>query len=217
MRLVSFAAVGVAAVGFAVVGVAAVGLAAACSAATVAQPTGPAIGLDPKLDSLFITPGRWANVGKSCSDAAQGISVPASRLVAYSHAADDNWAALARTVPGGFGGLLFNHGAMTVYLVDTTRFAAAADAIAAAGRPRPTVFLHGRWDFGQMFDWAGVIWHDMPATPSLTFFDINEATNRLEFGAADSSGLHALDSAFASMDLPCRLVWIRVQPPASVD
>jgi hypothetical protein len=56
------------------------------------------------------------------------------------------------------------------------------------GYPRPTAFLPGRWDIGQMFDWAGVIWHAMPPIPRFSSFDIDEATNRLEFGAADSSG-----------------------------
>jgi hypothetical protein len=190
--------------------------AVACGGATSAQITDPPSGFNPGLDSLFMTPGRWADVGKTCTDAAPGVSVPAARRVAYTHGSDDTWAALARTVPGGFGGLLVNHGAMTMYIVDTTKFAAAANAVAAAGYPQPTAFLRGRWDFGRMFDWAGVIWAAMPPISSFSFFDIDEATNRLAFGAADSSGLAALDKAFASMDLPCRLVWIRIQGYASL-
>lgn len=190
---------------------------AACSAAQSTAPPAPLTEPDSGLDSLFITPGRWADVGKACSDADRAVSVPDSRRVAYSHYSDDEWAALARTVPGGFGGLLFNHGAYTIYLVDTTKFAAAAKAVSAAGPPQPTAFLRGRWDFGQMFDWAGVIWHSVPAPAPITYFDINEATNRLEFGAPDSAGVKALDHAFASMDLPCRLVWIRIAPTVVLD
>jgi hypothetical protein len=153
--------------------------------------------------------GRWADVGHACSEDSAARSLAPELVRSYRRGEpDDAFARLARTVPGGFGGFLYSDGKPTIYLVDTTKAAQAISGVVAGGIPATGAqVLQGRWDFAQLSDWMEYV------TPRLTvrisFSDINEATNRLEFGGPDERVLKQLDSAFSRMHLPCHLVWIK--------
>jgi hypothetical protein len=164
--------------------------------------TGPATSLPPQLAAALPAPG--------------GLRTP-----------DDRWADLARRVPGGFAGVMYDlapagapprtTGRPILMLVDPTR---AAEAKAALAPHLPGFDVAGaevravRWDFAQLYDWyrhlGGLVWSEGGVTMS----DIDEAANRLAYGAANEAARERLAQRLASLSLPCDLVVVRIVPPA---
>ena len=146
--------------------------------------------------------------GPDPNEAQQAVldSVPQRGM--WSH--DDEWADVARQVPGGWGGFTTKNGHPAMYLVDTTKFSEAVAALRETD-----LFGHqdysgysvrrGLWDFAQLYDWKRYIvlhgvWPDgiMSAT-------INEGANRLVYGVHPEKA-HGVEEFFTSLHLPCDLV-----------
>lgn len=145
--------------------------------------------------------------GKMCPSDSPAYSAPTQSQRSRG-SPDDQWAALARTVPGGFGGVYYdaNH-TFTVVLVDPSKKNQAFSALHAAGLfVDGAAVAKGRWNFAQLYDWLAYIQDRSPAVTGLRTVDIDELANRLAFGLADSSSIHAFDSTLARMNLPCFLV-----------
>ena len=140
---------------------------------------------------------------------------------------DDQWAELARRVPGGFAGVMYElpapgspprtTGRPLLMLVDPARAAEAKAALAphlqgfdVAGASVRAV----RWDFAQLHDWYrylnGQIWQE----PGVTMSDIDESENRIAYGAADEAARDRVARRLAALPLPCDLVVVRIVPPA---
>ncbi len=169
-------------------------------------------------------------VGAACSDTTgpalcdpdgPGPSIAGARAdslppVPTTHGTiDDQWAAIARDVPGGWGGLFFDAWP-TIYLVDPSQRTAALDALYALGVGAPYADIRsayvrqGRWDFGQLYDWyryineVAVGWYYGVASR-----DIDEVRNRLVYGVLEDS-LDSFTETIESLQLPCELVVIKV-------
>ncbi len=201
---------------FSVVAVVAVVAVAACSNPAPAAPI-------PVHDKGM----RWANIGKSCDDAAPSVllsparrdSLPAVFLAPH----DQQWADLARSAPGGIGGIFqvgpnFT-GDYFVWLTAPTKRAEAIAAIIAKFPGLDEFFpfdraqvVHGRWDFAQLADWYGYLYLKGPI-PGIRSSGIQEGSNRLEFGVPDEAARAALEEWLTALDVPCRLVAIYIQPP----
>ena len=130
---------------------------------------------------------------------------------------DDQWAAIARTVPGGWGGMFLVSGTPTIYLVDPSKRSEAVAALYAAGVGRPSYdvrqaqVLRGRWDFGQLYDWYNYINSVAFArVPGLASTDIDEKQNRLVYGMVDDNSKSQLQALFQSLGVPCELAVVNV-------
>ena len=138
---------------------------------------------------------------------------------------DDQSAAIARWVPGGWGGFfLDSSGHPTVYLVHPEqRQDALADLYALGiGKPlydvRTAQVRQGRWDFAQLYDWyryinsawsAYVLSRALPLDGGVYSTDIDEARNRLAYGV-DTTAKGDLAAFLSSLDPPCDLVTVFV-------
>ena len=162
----------------------------------------------------------WADIGKSCTPSARASIVPANRrdsLPAYTHgptrSPDDDWADLARSTPGGWGGVFLESGVPVIFLVDTTERTAAIAAMNTYGFGATldlsrTKVRAGRWDFAQLADWYRYFDLHVWFVPGMRSGDIDEVKNRIEFGVADLAARQALEARLRPMDLPCYLVAI---------
>lgn len=169
---------------------------------------------------------RWANVGKSCDDNAPAVLLSSARHdslpAEYLGPPDRKWAALARTAPGGIGGIYAagpNYTEYFVLLTDPAKKVEAFAAIRAAFPGIETSFpleraqvAKGRWDFAQLGDWYGYLLM-RGAFRVATSSDIDEKGNRLDFGVPDEAARATLEAWLTSLDVPCRLVAIHIQPP----
>lgn len=136
---------------------------------------------------------------------------------------DDEWAVIARDVPGGWGGFFFENSWPTIYLVDPSQRTAAVDALYSLGVGAPFADIRkadvwqGRWDFGQLYDWYRYINEVAVGWPyGLVSRDINEVRNRLVYGVLEDS-LDSFTETIESVQLPCELVVIEVMGPIIVD
>ena len=163
----------------------------------------------------------------ACSDAVGGNSCGEARSLDLSlrlppvtgvQTVDDQWAAIARQVPGGWGGVFLVNGQLTIYLVHPE---ARDEAVAALygfgiGQPRFDVrtatVLQGRWDFAQMYDWYRYINVRAWTVDGLHFTDIDEGQNRLHYGV-DSSAMGRFEGLLQGLNLPCDLVIVEATGP----
>lgn len=150
-------------------------------------------------------------------------------LPAFQPTIDDDWARIARTIPGGFAGVVIDTatGNPTILLTDTTQEAAAKVALApilAQINPYFDVAHAGarpaRWNADQLLNWyhyllAAPIWHGQPlwTAANITSTDINEDINRISFGTLDATSQTEFASRLQSLDLPCDLVVVAVVVP----
>ena len=140
---------------------------------------------------------------------------------------DDRWAELARRVPGGFAGVMYEMpapgaapratGRPLLMLVDPSRAAEAKAALAphlqgfdVAGASVRAV----RWDFAQLYDWYRYLNGQVWLEPGVTMSDIDESENRIVYGAADEAVRGRIAQRLAALPLPCDLVVVRIVPPA---
>jgi hypothetical protein len=174
----------------------------AASAGRVGACEGPAASLPPQLAAALPAPGA-------------------------ARTPDARWAELARTVPGGFAGVMYDAppadgpprttGRPVLMLVDPSR---AAQAKAALVPHLPGFDVAGadvravRWDFAQLYDWYRYLNDRVWQERGVTMSDIDEAANRLVYGAADEAALERITQRLAALPLPCDLVLVRIVPPA---
>jgi hypothetical protein len=177
-------------------------------------------------------PERAASVGLTGACEGRATSLPpqlAATLppVGSARTPDDRWAELARRVPGGFAGVMYEAspsdgpprttGRPIVMLVDPSR---AAEAKAALGPHLPGFDVAGadvravRWDFAQLHDWYRHLNRGIWQEPGVTMSDIDEAENRIVYGAADEAVRDRILQRLTAMSLPCDLVRVRIVPPA---
>lgn len=120
---------------------------------------------------------------------------------------DDRNAEIARQAPGGWGGTFEKDGRLTIYLVHPELASEALSALNGLGASvgfRP-VILKGRWDFAQLYDWYRYlvirgVWID-----GVWMSDIQEATNRLEYGVTPAA-LPEFADRLTALGVPCGLV-----------
>jgi hypothetical protein len=156
----------------------------------------------------------------ACSDATEVPEVqrcgearsldPSLRLppVTGTLTIDDQWAAIARQVPGGWGGIFLINGRGTMYLVHPEQLKDAIAALTALGFDvRISNVVRARWDFAQLYDWYRYI--NVQAWQVAGFHDsgIDEMQNRLFYGV-DSSAVSRFKDLLQSLDLPCDLVTV---------
>lgn len=137
----------------------------------------------------------------------------------HARTRNDQWAEIARQIPGGWGGFFVRDGEPTIYLVDPDR---EDDAVAAlyefgVGLPlfdiRTSQILKGRWDFEQLYDWYRYInarvWGPVDG---LVMSAIDVSANRLRYGVQES-GRDTLESVLTAMELPCDLALVEIREP----
>lgn len=166
----------------------------------------------------------WASLQRECPADAPAPSLAQERadsLPPIFRFSDTNaeWAAIARKVPGGWGGFFYHDGAPTMYLRDPSLKEQAVAALQAEGMPfgMDVVVRAGRWDFAQMYDWYRYVAPHVWGAGGVSSSDVQEARNRLEYGVIDEDARHRVEHALTLLDVPCFLVAIRISPYAIVD
>jgi len=165
---------------------------------------------------------RYSTETAACGDARSlDASLRLPPVTSAIRTVDDQWADLAREVPGGWSGVFLVSGRPTVYLVrpEQREEALAALYIAGVGLPlfdiRSAEVRQGRWDFAQLYDWYRYINVRIGTVNGLYFTDIDEERNRLVYGV-DSTAKGELDAFVATLNLPCDLVVITVTRPVEL-
>jgi len=170
---------------------------------------------------------RWADLGKSCEPNSPAPSVPAAARDSLGHpfgrpGTQDHWASraeLARTIPGGWGGLASrDRGPFGIYLIDTTKRSAALAALFSAGVQYisdSTTAVQGRWTYEQLYDWFRYI-HSHLYHVGVNMWALDEWRNRLYYGTLDEAAALELNRQLAALDVPCFLVVVEVIGPIHV-
>jgi hypothetical protein len=119
---------------------------------------------------------------------------------------DDKWADLARTVPGGFAGVLRDSAQRVILRL--TQPALAVEAKAALRTQLPVgldnaIVQPARWDFGQLVDWFNYL---LPRLPVPVTADKDESLNRVRFSVTSVEARDQVLRALAPLELPCDLV-----------
>jgi hypothetical protein len=174
---------------------------------------------------------RLADIGKACTADSPATVLEGPRLDSLPPesrtrrgSSDEIWVVLARTAPGGIGGIFMDRDVGYLWLVDPSKRSEAIAAIAATplgitvqqtGFPlQDAVVLKARWDFAQLADWYGyVVSRALPGV-RWSFADIQEARNRLEFGVVDEAARLDFERRLRALDLPCNLIAIKIRPYA---
>jgi hypothetical protein len=141
---------------------------------------------------------------------------------------DAQAAAVAATIPGGFGG--FTHtpeGTPAIFLVEPARFAAAtatarrAMACASAGRVMgvlafvsgSSVVLPGRYDYAALVRWYAQVSNNLgDVAREFVFSDVTEDENRLTFGMATAAAAERLRVIVAGLGIPAAAINVVVAP-----
>jgi len=165
---------------------------------------------------------KQASLDEGCPTDAPAVSVPSAARESlpqgfFGSTTKENWARLAREIPGGFGGMIRLDGSLLIYLVDTTQRTEATAALIAkqvlAGNVAPRIRA-ARWSFDQLYDWNRyIILHYPLPNPDVVSWTIDEQKNRLAFDVVDESSRRRLVGAFRDLRLPCFLVDIQVTGP----
>ena len=170
------------------------------------------VSLDAAADSTWYVP-----PGGCAGNAA--IRLPADSLRISSGWSDTTRdrnaqdAALARVVPGGWGGEWLENGGLVIALVDTSRRVEAVRALYARGYRVDGDLMRARaqpvsWDLAQLDDWFNVIIPRAFERRVTTNADIDRMHNRISLGARDSTQKRPLTALLASLNVPCHLVSI---------
>jgi hypothetical protein len=132
---------------------------------------------------------------------------------------DDWWEAVARVVPGGFGGgfAAASTQGNTIYLVQPERFDEVRSVAARAAEcPNPVrlgvlgyvasavAVRQGRWDYIQLRRWYDQL--QVAAAGVWTFAGVAGDANRLTFGVSDEQARTRLRDAAARLGIPADAV-----------
>jgi len=129
----------------------------------------------------------------------------------------DEWeerSKIAQTIPGGFGGISHRETdpRTVVYLVDTTRLAAAVPALVSAGllpiNPRVGV-IQARWTYAQLYDWFRYIQMHILGV-RVSAWTLDDYHNRIYYGVEDQAAAVDLGRRLVEMHAPCFLVAVEV-------
>ncbi len=159
-----------------------------------------------------------------CLSADPWMGSEAKREAGGFWSINDEFAMLAREVPGGFGGLFYNThpdsdrmGRLTIYLTDPSKKEAAFAALAEFGW-HPQVVLKGAYDWLQLGACYETL-HGDSITPGLwsfeglTMTDMDERYNRLHLGIEDLADEPALRDMIAEIGLPQGMVMVEEVHP----
>jgi hypothetical protein len=163
-----------------------------------------------------------AVLDENCRPDAPAVSVPAAARESLPNgvhfsSTEENWARVAREIPGGFGGVIRQDGGLLVYLVDTTQRTEAAAALIArrvvSSSDAPRIRA-ARWSFDQLYDWNRyiILRYSLP-NRDVIGWGIDEHKNRLAFDVVDESSRKRVVGALADLHLPCFLVEVEVTGP----
>jgi len=72
----------------------------------------------------------------------------------------------------------------------------------------------GRWDFAQLHAWYRYLAPHIWGGDGLSFSDIQEARNRLEYGVIDEASRRRLEQTVAALGVPCFLIAIEIRSRA---
>lgn len=133
-------------------------------------------------------------------------------------------AALARVVPGGFGGFYLDltDQTPTILLTDPSRRAEAIAVLSRRGIDGRAVgpdvrVRHARWNYAQLYDWFQYL---LPRIANVQIdivsLSISESNNRIEYGVASEIGRRRLEQRLKQLGVPCFLVAIDVEPYPSL-
>lgn len=133
---------------------------------------------------------------------------------------DDHWAHIAREVPGGFAGVLYDKGQPVLMLTRPEQAQEAKAALASHFSPgffdvaNAEVRL-ARWDFAQLADWEAYlskqgIWRPENGVRSE---DLDEAENRIVYGVMDAASRARVAKELDALGVPCDLVLVELRAP----
>ncbi len=162
----------------------------------------------------------------NCDPTAPGPSLAQVRLDSVPpqptepRTVDDHWAAIAREVPGGWGGLFLDDGSPTIYLVEPDLRTEAIDALIAFGVGQEFDMANarvwtGRWDFAQLYDWRWYIDMRIGAPTGMVSRDIDEFRNRVVYGVLEAE-MEAFNTLLESLAVACELVIVEIGEPARI-
>ncbi|HEY9227344.1 MAG TPA: hypothetical protein VIP11_11895, partial [Gemmatimonadaceae bacterium] len=108
--------------------------------------------------------------------------------------------------------VILENGRPVVFLADTTQRQQALAGL--QGRLNILGGLAGasvrasRWNFAELGEWYRYL-QVQAFTAYIYSGDIDEAKNRITFGARDSTGRAKIEQSLAELDLPCHLVAVK--------
>lgn len=125
---------------------------------------------------------------------------------------DDQLAAIARDIPGGFGGLWQDaDGTIVLALVDIAQASAARTALNAQTAvpglaiPPEARIASVRWNFAQLWEWEAYVLDLTGTAPGLASIDRDEVRNRVVITLTSQPAREALAAALLARDVPCGL------------
>jgi hypothetical protein len=160
---------------------------------------------------------KWADVGQACTPGSPAYELPAAARdslgAPFGSGTQDPWAeraAIARTIPGGWGGLESRESGhrFGIYLQDTTQRSAAISALQKAGVQFISAdrkVVQGRWTYGQLYDWFRYIHSHLRRVP-VNSWALDEWRNRIYYGTVDEAAGLELDRQLTALNVPCFLV-----------
>ena len=173
------------------------------------------------------TTARWVDIGKACTPsspattvAQAGHDVPTPDQIGPVGSYNRLWADAARGLPGGLGGGFLRRDTAWVWLVDPGKLSEVVAGLGTYGiAPPPGSYSafaakQARWDFEQMAEWYTWLYLQ-PGFRAAKFntSDIQEGSNRLEFGVTTEADRAAFDAVVSQFDLPCYLVATVIRGP----
>lgn len=136
---------------------------------------------------------------------------------------DTQWAAIARSTPGGFAGIYFLPG--RGYVIRLTRPTERTQALRAL-LPRLTRSLGGvlldsadvsvepaHWDFAQLDEWRRYL-DNRIGGPGLQSLSTDPIGNEIRYGVTSTAARSALERRLRELRVPCGLVRVEVEPIA---
>ena len=177
------------------------------------------------LTACSDTPGLTSPGGTVRGDAL-GQLAPVS-LAPAQHTLRDEFTAIARRVPGGFGGLYFDDdGSLTILLTDPSKGDEARAALAserfiqdrAAGDGGErfdisgAIVRRGEYAHDQLDEWLGRLLTQLPITPTKSGIRVH--SNRILIGVADAAQREPVLKTAAAAGVPDSAVLVEVSPAA---